>query len=132
MPSLNLPRDELEYQYITLNKTQKECAEHFDCHYTTIAKYLIKYDIPISRTPQFKLIDELMYLFFHQGLSRDECADIFNLQPRQITQLIGLQLKDHEDIKNQIHGEKDDDFWSNEKTEELFERSRIRLKKVLG
>lgn len=42
---LNITFDNLYHHYITLNKTQQECANYFSCHRNTIGRYLSKYNI---------------------------------------------------------------------------------------
>lgn len=41
----SIPKDELEYQYVILNKTKKECASYFNCGTRSIDRRLAEYNI---------------------------------------------------------------------------------------
>ena len=46
---IHIDKDELYYQYVELNKTQRECADYFECSYATIQKKIGMYNIKKGR-----------------------------------------------------------------------------------
>ena len=42
---INIPLDILVYQYITLNRSQRECADYFNCSVTVIIRILAENNI---------------------------------------------------------------------------------------
>lgn len=77
---IKISRSDLEYQYITLNKTQKQCAVHFNCSEATINRNLKKHHIKKSYIPKTNKIEisyeELSDLYLNQNMQVNEIANI--------------------------------------------------------
>lgn len=77
---VKISRSDLEYQYITLDKTQKQCAEYFNCSEATINRNLKKHSIKKLFIPKANKIEisykELSDLYLTQNLQVNEIANI--------------------------------------------------------
>ena len=73
---INIPKQDLKYQFIILNKTVTECAEYFNCGRGTVSRYLSKYGL--NRINQYNISkEELYHLYVDLNKSAEECAKYF-------------------------------------------------------
>lgn len=101
---INIPRRELYCQYITLDKTQQECSEYFNCDSDTVGKYLHEYDIQ----KKFRWVgskisyEDLEYQYKVLNKTLKECSDYFGCSWRKVqTWVKKYNLNKHRD-KNQL------------------------------
>ncbi len=73
-----ISREELCYQYITLDKTVKQCAKYFCCSSTLIYKKLKQYNINKGHPIEFSK-EELYYHYIVLGKSIRELAAYFGI-----------------------------------------------------
>lgn len=74
--SLNIPEEELKYQYVTLHKTVTECAQYFRCGCDTLLRYLKKYGL--IKENRYEITKEALYDYYvNLNKSAQECADYF-------------------------------------------------------
>lgn len=80
--TIDILADELHYQYVTLNKTQEQCANYFDCSISTIQKYLKKYKIKKNKIIRRKKTaidkEELYRCYVKLNYTVAQCANYFN------------------------------------------------------
>ena len=80
--AIEIPYKELYYQYIELDKTQKQCAEYFNCCLSTIQKLLISSNIRkdhIIRRKKLVLDREKLYNYYvTKNYSIMQCAECLN------------------------------------------------------
>lgn len=93
---VNISYEELYYQYIKLNKSQKACAEYFDCSITPIRRLLVEYNIKKPKNAytntcrninhqlmseahtKYKISKEdLYYQYIILNKTQEQCADYF-------------------------------------------------------
>lgn len=70
-------KEDLEYQYITLDKTVYECADYFGCSEPLINERLTKYSI--KKESKVQIDKDMLYnLYIVQNKSQPYCAHYFN------------------------------------------------------
>lgn len=88
---LEIPKNELEHQYLYLGKSQAECANYFGCSRSTITSrlrlYAIAYKTAIPNTNYISK-EELEYQYIALNKSREECATYFNCSTGKIQALM--------------------------------------------
>ena len=72
-----IPYEDLYLQYITLNKSIKDCAQYFNCSQTPIKRLLTLYNLHKSRLAQDISKQELNYQYNILGKTQKECAEHF-------------------------------------------------------
>lgn len=77
-----ISKEELEYQYVTLNKTMQQCADYFGCTENTICHYCQKYNLTKPKLVILK--EELFYQHYMLHKTIKECAEYFNCSERTI------------------------------------------------
>lgn len=75
---LNISKDDLWYQYVTLGKTIQACSEYFNCSSQGIYDYLDKYSIPVRKPVTYISYDDLKYAYIDLQLTIEECSLWFN------------------------------------------------------
>ena len=83
----NISKQELNYQYNILDKTQKECAEYFGCCVANIRMLVKGYGLhkpELCNTKYFISKDELVHQYIILGKTKKECASYFNCGIRSI------------------------------------------------
>lgn len=104
IPNKNfISKEDLEYQYIILNKSREECSKYFNCSPGKIQQFMKKYNIKkdpkiIATNSSLKhkkcdiSYNDLYYQYITLNKTQQECADYFNCTRR----IIYLRLKLYE------------------------------------
>lgn len=79
---LNISKKDLQYQYIELNKTMRECTEYFNCHEDTILHYCHIYNL-YKLKPNISE-EELYKQYVRLSKTAKSCAKYFNCSERTI------------------------------------------------
>lgn len=77
--AINISKEELEYQYLVLNKSQKECGKYFGCSAGPVKRLLNEYNLSKSQYQLAKPITkvDLEYQYVILSKTQQECADYF-------------------------------------------------------
>lgn len=115
-----IAKENLQYQYIDLNKTMEECAKYFSCSIGCIQQNLYKYDIQIKKRnryiPAVTRLDitkeRLCYQYIALDKNFESCAEYFNCSAALINKLCRKYgLTKHPNKGKKLNFSKEDLFY---------------------